>query len=50
MEIPVFISEENIAFVLRRDAYGKYAGIEISNPKNSPWNEIVNQSIFNSKK
>jgi hypothetical protein len=47
--ISVFISEEAIAFVLRRDASRKYAG-EIFNPKTSPWNEIVNQSMFNNKK
>jgi hypothetical protein len=49
MNIPVFISEEAISFVLIKDASGKYAG-EISNPTTSPWNEIVNQSMFNTKK
>jgi hypothetical protein len=49
MGIPVFISEEAIDFVLRRDASVKYAG-EISNPKTIPMNEIVNQSMFNTKK
>jgi len=50
MRIPVFISEKNIAFVLRRDTSGKYAGSEISNPKTSPWKEIVNKSMFNNEK
>jgi hypothetical protein len=49
MGIPVFISEEIIAFVLRRDASGKHTG-GISNPKTSSWNEIVNQSMFKNKK
>jgi hypothetical protein len=50
MGILVFISEEIIAFVLRRDGSGKYAGSEIPNPKTSPWNEVVNMSMFNSEK
>jgi hypothetical protein len=49
MGIHVYISQEIIASILRRDATGKFAGIEISNPKSSPWNEIFNQTIFNSK-
>jgi hypothetical protein len=49
MGILVFISEEIIAFVLRRDSTGSYKG-GITNPKTSPWNEIVNQSMFNSIK
>ncbi|RHN45365.1 hypothetical protein MtrunA17_Chr7g0229991 [Medicago truncatula] len=48
MGIPVHISEEIISFVLRRPAEGTYkAGIK--NVKTSPWNEIVHQTIFNSK-
>jgi hypothetical protein len=49
MGIPVFISEWAITSILRRDASGKYSGLEIPNPKTTPWNEIVNMSIFNSK-
>jgi hypothetical protein len=48
--ILVYICEEAIAFVLRRDRSGKYAGSEIDNPKTCPWNEIVNMSMFDSKK
>jgi hypothetical protein len=36
MGIPVFISEWAIASVLRRDASGKYSGLEIPNPKINP--------------
>jgi hypothetical protein len=50
MGIPVYISEEAIACVLRRDTSGKYAGSEIPNRKTGPWNEIVNMSMFNIKK
>jgi hypothetical protein len=46
--IPIFIAEWQIAYVLRLDASGKYSGIDIPNDKNSPWNEIVNQTIYNS--
>jgi hypothetical protein len=49
MGIPVFILKESIACVLRRDSTGSYKGW-ISNPKTSPWNKTVNQSMFNSEK
>ena len=49
MDIPVFISEEIISFVLRRYLEGNYKG-GIGNNKISPWNEVVNQSMFNSTK
>jgi hypothetical protein len=45
---PVFIAEWQISSVLRLDASGKYSGIHIPNAKNNPWNEIVNQTIYNS--
>jgi hypothetical protein len=48
MGIPVFIAEWQIASVLRIDASGKYSRVEIPNAKNSPWNETVNLSMFNS--
>ncbi|RHN40859.1 hypothetical protein MtrunA17_Chr8g0359621 [Medicago truncatula] len=48
MGIHVHISEEIISFVLRRTAEGTYkAGIK--NVKTNPWNEIIHQTIFNSK-
>jgi hypothetical protein len=48
MGIPVFIAEWQITSVLKIDASGKYSGVEIPNAKNSPWNETVNMSMFNS--
>ncbi|RHN47601.1 hypothetical protein MtrunA17_Chr7g0254761 [Medicago truncatula] len=48
MGIIVAISEQVIAFVLRRPAEGTYRG-GIKSAKNSSWNQIVNQSIFNNK-
>jgi len=47
--IPVAISKDMIACVLRRDASGKYAGEEIPNAKTSPWKEIVNMTMFGTK-
>ena len=47
--IPVFIYEEIIACVLGTEASGKYSGIDIPNTKTSPWNDIVNMTLFNSK-
>jgi len=49
MVIPVFISEEIISFVLRRASEGIYKG-GIGNSKTSPWNEVVNQSMFNNSR
>jgi len=49
MGIPVFISEEIISFVLRRPSEGNYKG-GVGNNKTSPWNEVVNQSMFNNTK
>ncbi|RHN74568.1 hypothetical protein MtrunA17_Chr2g0311801 [Medicago truncatula] len=48
MGIPVHISKEIISFILRRPAEGTYK-VGIKNVKISPWNEIVHQTIFNSK-
>jgi hypothetical protein len=49
MGIPVFILEDIIFFVLRRPAEGNYKG-GIGNSKTNPWNEVVNQSMFNNTK
>jgi len=49
MGIPVFISENAIAFVIIRASEGSYKG-GIRNSKTSPWNEIVHKSMFNSTK
>ena len=49
MGIPVFISQEVIAYVIMKASDGSFKnGLE--NNKKSPWNELVNQSMFNSKK
>ncbi|RHN78894.1 hypothetical protein MtrunA17_Chr1g0170921 [Medicago truncatula] len=47
MGIPIHISEQVLAYVLRRPAHGSYVG-GIQNTKDSPWNKVVNQTIFNS--
>lgn len=46
MGIPVRITEDVITFVLRRPVEGDYkAGI--TKVKESPWNDIVNQTLYN---
>jgi len=47
--ILVFISQEVIAYVIRRASEGSFKD-GLDNNKKSPWNEIVNQTMFNSKK
>ena len=49
MGIPVFISQEVIAYVIRRSSKGSFKD-GMDNNKKSPWNEVVNKSMFNSKK
>ena len=49
MGISVYISQDIIAFVIRRTSEGSFKDGLDSNKK-SPWNEIVNQNMFNSKK
>jgi len=49
MGIPVFISKDVIAFVIKRASKGSYKG-GIRNSKTSPWNEIVHKSMFNNTK
>ncbi|RHN55346.1 hypothetical protein MtrunA17_Chr5g0416811 [Medicago truncatula] len=49
MGIRVWITEDTIAFVIRRPAEGEHeAGI--SKPKDSPWNAIVNKTLYNKVK
>jgi len=50
MGVPVVISEEIIAYVIGVEASGQYSGIEIPNPKNSTWNDVVNETLFKSTK
>ena len=49
MGIPVFISKEVIVDVIRRASECSFKD-GLGNNKKSPWNEVVNQSMFNSKK
>jgi len=49
MGIHVFISENAIAFIIRRASEGSYKG-GIRNSKTIPWNEIIHKSMFNSTK
>jgi len=49
MGVPVFISQEIIAYVIGRASEGSFKD-GLDNNKKSPWNEIVNQTMYNSKK
>jgi len=49
MGVSVFISQEVIAYVIRRASEGSFKD-GIDNNKKSPCNEIVNKIMFNSKK
>jgi len=49
MGIPVYISQDAIAYVIRRASKGSFRD-GLDNNKKSPWNEIVNQTMFNSNK
>jgi len=47
MKILVFISEATISWVIRRASEGKFVN-GLDNSKTSPWNDIVNKTMFNS--
>jgi len=49
MDISVFISEEQIAWVIRRASEGRFVS-GLDNNKTSPWNDTVNKTMFNSTK
>jgi len=49
MGIPVFISQDVIAYVIRRASEGNFKD-GLDNNKKSPWNEVVHQTMFNNKK
>jgi len=49
MGILVFISQVVIAYVIRRASKGSFKD-GMDNNKKSPWNEVVYQTMFNSKK
>jgi len=47
MGIPVFISEAVISWVIRRASEGRFVN-GLDNNKTSPWNDVVNKTMFNS--
>jgi len=49
MGISVFISEEVIAWVIRRASEGRFIS-GLDNNKTSPWNDTVNKTMFNNTK
>jgi len=49
MGISVFITQAVIAYVIRRASEGSFKD-GLDNNKKSPWNEVVHQTMFNSKK
>jgi len=49
MGIPVFISQVVITYIMRRASKGSYKD-GLDNNKKSPWNDTVNETMFNSKK
>jgi len=49
MGIPVFISQAVIAYVMRRASEGSYKD-GLDNNKKSPWNDTINETMFNNKK
>jgi hypothetical protein len=49
MGIPVFISESVIAYTIRRASEGRFIS-GLDNNKTSPWNDVVNRTMFNRKK
>ena len=49
MGVPVFINQETIAYVIGRISEGNFKD-GLDNNKKSPWNELVNETMFNTKK
>jgi len=49
MGVPVFINQETIAYVIGKASEGVFKD-GLDNNKKSPWNEVVNETIFGSKK
>jgi len=49
MGVPVFINQEIIAYVIGKASEGNYKD-GLDNNKKSPWNDVVNETMFNSKK
>jgi len=49
MGVPIFINQETIAYVIGRTSEGNFKDGQDNNKK-SPWNEVVNETMFNTKK
>ena len=49
MGVPVFINQEIISHVIGRASEGNFKH-GLDNNKKSPWNDVVNETMFNSKK
>jgi len=49
MGVPVFINHKIIAYVIGRASKGNFKD-GLHNKKKSPWNDVVNETMFNSKK
>jgi len=49
MRVHVFINQDTIAYVIGRDSEGNFKD-GLDNNKKSPWNEVVNETMINSKK
>jgi len=49
MGVSVFINQETITYVIGRASEGNFKD-GLDNNKKSPWNEVVNETMFNSKK
>jgi len=49
MGISVFISEEVIAWVIRTASEGRFIS-GLDNNKSSPWNDVMNKTMFNNTK
>jgi len=47
MGIPMFISEAVISWIIRRASEGRFVS-GLDNSKTSPWNDVVNKTMFNS--
>jgi len=49
MGVPAFINQDIIAYVIGRTSEGNFKD-GLDNNKKSPWNDTVNETMFNSKK
>jgi len=49
MGVPFFINQETIAYVIGRTSEGNFKD-RLDNNKKSPWNEVVNETMFITKK